>query len=61
MDPLDNMSSGPVPKNFNAEAAENNEDVRKHDVGMLWDCPLADFQYRSRSNSPSRVSLKNPR
>lgn len=28
MDPLDNMAGAPVPKNFNAEDAENNEDVR---------------------------------
>jgi hypothetical protein len=28
MDPLDNMAGAPVPKNFDAENAENNEDVR---------------------------------
>ena len=27
MDPLESMSGGPVPKNFDAENAENNEDV----------------------------------
>jgi hypothetical protein len=29
MDPLDNMSGAPVPKNFDAENAQNNEDVRQ--------------------------------
>ncbi|KAK7416798.1 hypothetical protein QQX98_004991 [Neonectria punicea] len=29
MDPLDTMSGGPVPKNFDAENAENNEDIEK--------------------------------
>lgn len=28
MDPLDSMSGAPVPKNFDAENAQNNEDVR---------------------------------
>lgn len=28
MDPLDNMAGAPVPKNFDAENAQNNEDVR---------------------------------
>ena len=27
MDPLDSMAGGPIPKNFDAENAENNEDV----------------------------------
>lgn len=27
MDPLDNMAGAPVPKNFDAENAQNNEDV----------------------------------
>ncbi|KAF7553938.1 hypothetical protein G7Z17_g3264 [Cylindrodendrum hubeiense] len=29
MDPLDSMSGGPIPKNFDAENAENNEDIEK--------------------------------
>ncbi|KAM0551902.1 hypothetical protein ACHAPJ_008241 [Fusarium lateritium] len=29
MDPLESMSGGPVPKNFDAENAENNEDIEK--------------------------------
>lgn len=29
MDPLDNMAGAPVPKNFDAENAQNNEDVRQ--------------------------------
>jgi hypothetical protein len=34
MDPLDNMAGAPVPKNFDAENAQNNEDVRTlpHDL-----------------------------
>ncbi|KAI5458229.1 polysaccharide biosynthesis-domain-containing protein [Mariannaea sp. PMI_226] len=29
MDPLDNMAGAPVPKNFDAENAQNNEDIEK--------------------------------
>ncbi|CAM1508558.1 Fc.00g054060.m01.CDS01 [Cosmosporella sp. VM-42] len=29
MDPLESMSGGPIPKNFDAENAENNEDIEK--------------------------------
>ncbi|KAF5022573.1 hypothetical protein F66182_5406 [Fusarium sp. NRRL 66182] len=29
MDPLESMSGGPVPKNFDAENAENNQDIEK--------------------------------
>ncbi|KAF7561457.1 hypothetical protein G7046_g2686 [Stylonectria norvegica] len=29
MDPLDSMAGGPVPKNFDADNADNNEDIEK--------------------------------
>jgi hypothetical protein len=43
MDPLDNMAGAPVPKNFDAENAQNNEDVRT--------LPTP----RSETNSPNRT------
>lgn len=61
MDPLDNMAGAPVPKNFDAENAQNNEDVRhtkpRYQTRVVTDSPPPDREAIRRQGRPAHADL----